>query len=93
MIQPQHVRNVATAANFANTTLTATGGRPLHVLRINPAHLTITVVPSNAEDTPHVTLLFSNMIAKDQAMDEAARTRIVDYLIQPLTDKNIVFEC
>lgn len=43
--------------------------------------------PRMPKTTPHVAL-FSDLAAKDKALDEAPSTRIVDNLIQLLTDMN-----
>lgn len=75
VIEPQHIRNVATAANFAGTNLRATGRRQLRAV-CQPLYITIIGIPANADDTSHVAHLFNDMlVTKDRTLDEAARTR------------------
>eukprot|EP00873_Tetraselmis_striata_P041690 jgi/Tetstr1/461954/TSEL_007032.t1 len=83
------IRTVAIAKKIAGTQLPAATRRHIRVMQ-RPSHLLLTGLPAGTDDAPHVALLFGDLVAQHQAMDEESRSRTVTNLIRTLSPKIVV---
>eukprot|EP00873_Tetraselmis_striata_P036182 jgi/Tetstr1/456446/TSEL_043174.t1 len=85
-VQQPAIRTVVTAKKFAGIQIPPATRRHIRVLQ-RPSHLLLTGLPAGTDDATHVALLFGDLVAQHQAMDEESRGWTVTNPIRTLSPK------